>query len=298
MNPVNTKPYNLPSDATWFITGCSSGIGREVATLVASNPTQRLIATARDPASLSYLPDSKNILKLPLDIDSPESVETAFTTAAAHFRSSFTLDVVVNNAGYSLSGDTESVTEKEMHDQLETNFFGLVRVTLRALKVMRESDGRGGLIFNISSLAGVCSFPGQSFYHASKWAVEGWTESVAREVHPDWNIHFCLVEPGSVNTNFETSSKKRTVDHPAYADPSMPSRMLEAYVEQNLASGGGVEPADLAKLLLHVASSGEKVPIYLPVSTTATALITMSLNARLGVVDAVKGLSAVDQNGA
>ncbi|KAJ5588377.1 hypothetical protein N7537_011055 [Penicillium hordei] len=298
MNPVNTKPYNLPSDATWFITGCSSGIGREVATLVASNPTQRLIATARDPASLSYLPDSKNILKLPLDIDSPESVETAFTTAAAHFGSSFTLDVVVNNAGYSLSGDTESVTEKEMHDQLETNFFGLVRVTLRALKVMRESDGRGGLIFNISSLAGVCSFPGQSFYHASKWAVEGWTESVAREVHPDWNIHFCLVEPGSVNTNFETSSKKRTADHPAYANPSMPSRMLEAYVEQNLASGGGVEPADLAKLLLYVASSGEKVPIYLPVSTTATALITMSLNARLGVVDAVKGLSAVDQNGA
>lgn len=108
-------------------------------------------------------------------------------------------------------------------------------------------------------------------------------------------VHFCLVEPGSVNTNFETSSKKRTAAHPAYAGPSMPARMLEAYVEQNLASGGGVEPADLAKLLLHVASSGEKIPIYLPVSTTATALITMSLNARLGVVDAVKDLSAVDQ---
>jgi NAD(P)-dependent dehydrogenase (short-subunit alcohol dehydrogenase family) len=102
--------------------------------------------------------------------------------------------VVVNNAGYSLSGDTESVTEQEMHDQLETNFFGLVRVTLRALKTMRESGGRGGrggLIMNISSLAGVCSFPGQAFYHASKWAVEGWTESVAREVHPDWNSMSC-----------------------------------------------------------------------------------------------------------
>ncbi|GES62445.1 NAD(P)-binding protein [Aspergillus terreus] len=161
-----------------------------------------------------------------------------------------------------------------MHDQLETNFFGLVRVTLRALKIMRESGGRGGLLINISSLAGVCSFPGQAFYHA---------------------IHFCLVEPGSVKTNFETSSKKRIASHPAYADPSMPSRMLEAFVEQSLASGGAVEAADLAALLYHFASPGEKIPLYLPVSTTATGLITMSLTARLEGVDAVKELSAVDK---
>lgn len=75
-----------------------------------------------------------------------------------------------------------------MHDELETLFFGTVRVAMNTVKVMRqEKDQRGGLIFNISSIAGVCAFPGHAFYHASKFAVEGWTESVAREMHPDWN---------------------------------------------------------------------------------------------------------------
>lgn len=75
-----------------------------------------------------------------------------------------------------------------MHDEMETNFFGTVRVAMNAVKVMRQAkEHRGGLIFNISSLAGVFAFPGHAFYHASKFAVEGWTESVAREMHPDWN---------------------------------------------------------------------------------------------------------------
>lgn len=132
--------------------------------------------------------DNSAILKLALDVTSPTSVDNAFKAAAAHFGDSYYIDVVVNNAGYSLSGDTESVTEAEMHDEFETNFFGTVRVALKAIEVMRQSkDGRGGLIFNISSLAGVCAFPGHAFYHASKFAVEGWSESVAREMHPDWN---------------------------------------------------------------------------------------------------------------
>lgn len=115
-------------------------------------------------------------------------MDNAFKAAAANFGVDYHIDVVVNNAGYSLSGDTESATEQEMHDELETLFFGTVRVTMNAIKVMRqEKDHRGGLIFNISSLAGVCGFPGHAFYHAGKFAVEGWTESVAREMHPDWN---------------------------------------------------------------------------------------------------------------
>jgi short-subunit dehydrogenase len=104
---------------------------------------------------------------------------------------------VVNNAGYSLSGDTESATEEEMHQEMETLFFGTVRVTTRAIAVMRQdktNDGvhRGGIVFNISSLAGIVGLPGHSFYHAGKFAVEGWSESVAREMHPDWNSGFPL----------------------------------------------------------------------------------------------------------
>lgn len=82
-----------------------------------------------------------------------------------------------------------------MHDQLETNFFGTVRVALKAIEVMRQPapERRGGLIFNISSLAGVAAFPGFAFYHASKFAVEGWTESVAREMNPDWNSKLAFI---------------------------------------------------------------------------------------------------------
>ncbi len=94
---------------------------------------------------------------------------------------------MVNNAGYSLSGDTESATEEETHLEMETLFFGTARATMKAVEVMRQADGRGGVIFNISSLAGLCAFPGHAYYHAGKFAVEGWSESVAREMHPDWN---------------------------------------------------------------------------------------------------------------
>jgi NAD(P)-dependent dehydrogenase (short-subunit alcohol dehydrogenase family) len=162
--------------------------------LIASKPNQRLVATARNPSSLSYLPEANpNVLKLALDVTSAASVDAAFAAAEKHFGQDFHLDVVVNNAGYSLSGDTEAATEEEMHQEIETLFFGTVRVTMRAVENMRQAkDHRGGLIFNISSLAGICGFPGHAFYHAGKFAVEGWSESVAREMHPDWNSKFPL----------------------------------------------------------------------------------------------------------
>jgi NAD(P)-dependent dehydrogenase (short-subunit alcohol dehydrogenase family) len=145
---------------------------------------------------LSYLAESDAILKLALDVASPASVETAFKAAAEHFGHEFHIDILVNNAGYELAGDTEAATEEEMHDQLETNFFGVVRVATNATKVMRQAkDHRGGIIFNISSLAGVAAFPGYAFYHASKFAVEGWSESFARELHPDWNSRFAMLIP-------------------------------------------------------------------------------------------------------
>ena len=128
-----------------------------------------------------------------MDVTSTNSVDSAFKAAAARFGESYHIDVVVNNAGYSLSGDTEAATEEAAHDEIETLFFGTVRVTMHAVKVMRQrKDHRGGLIFNISSLAGVCAFPGHAYYHAGKFAVEGWTESVAREMHPDWNSELIL----------------------------------------------------------------------------------------------------------
>ncbi|KAI0438852.1 NAD(P)-binding protein [Xylaria telfairii] len=296
MNPVNTKPYQLPADATWFITGCSSGIGRAIAELVASKSGQRLIATARNPSSLSYLPDNEAIFKLALDVASPASVETAFKAAMDHFGDDFHIDILVNNAGYELAGDTEAATEEEMHNQLETNFFGTVRVATHATRVMRQSkDHRGGIIFNISSLAGVAAFPGQAFYHASKFAVEGWSESFARELHPDWNINICIVEPGGVKTEFEHGSKKYTKIHEAYDGPDMPARRLAAWVKKGVAAGAGVPPSAVAEVLYRVVSRNDRIPLWLPLNSTAAQLIKMKLEARLENLETVKDLTPIDK---
>ncbi|KAI1174919.1 NAD(P)-binding protein [Nemania sp. FL0916] len=296
MNPVNTKPYQLPPDATWFVTGCSSGIGRAIAELVASKPGHRLIATARNASSLSYLADSDAILKLALDVTLPDSVDKAFKTAAEHFGNTFHIDVLVNNAGYELAGDTETATEEEMHLQMNTNFFGTVRMATRAVANMRRSaDHRGGIIFNMSSVAGVAAFPGQAFYHASKFAVEGWSESFARELHPDWNINICLIEPGGVRTEFEHGSKKRTKVHEAYDHPDMPARQLAAWVQKGLAAGVGVEPSAVANVVYHVASRNDRVPLWLPLTSSVANLIKMHSQARLGNLEAVKDFAAIEK---
>ncbi|TVY80833.1 putative oxidoreductase [Lachnellula suecica] len=295
MNPVNTKPYVLPSNATWLITGCSSGIGREIATLIASKPNLRLVATARNPSTLSYLPDSPNILKITLDVTSPASIDAAFAAAKTHFGADFYPDVVINNAGYSLSGDTENATEEEMHQEMETLFFGTVRVTMRAVELMRQhKEHRGGLIFNISSLAGLVGLPGHAFYHASKFAVEGFSESVAREMHPDWNINFCIVEPGGVKTNFEGHSKAHITPHPAYAVADMPARKLEHYVNMGIKKGVGmIEPSAVAETLFAVASRGERVPLRLPLGATAWKLARAKFEGAIGELEAVKGISGM-----
>ncbi|KAL9584818.1 MAG: hypothetical protein Q9212_001885 [Teloschistes hypoglaucus] len=295
MNPVNENPYHLPSDAIWLVTGCSSGIGREIAKFIASK-SQRLIATARNPSTLSYLPeDDPKILKLALDVTSTKSVDDAFKAAATHFGDSYHIDVVVNNAGYSLSGDTESATDEEAHQEIETLFFGTARVTMQAVKVMRqEKDHRGGLIFNISSLAGVIGLPGHAYYHAGKFAIEGWTESVAREMHPDWNINFCIAEPAGVKTNFEGGSKKYMPPHPAYTADDMPARKLEKLVKGALKMGAGIEPIAIAKLLFEIASRGEKVPLHLPMGVNALGLIKKKLEGRLEALEACRELAKVD----
>ncbi|KAH6653606.1 hypothetical protein BKA67DRAFT_660184 [Truncatella angustata] len=193
---------------------------------------------------------AKRFLDRYLGVILPTSVAQAFLDAAAHFGDEFRIDALVNNAGYGLAGDTEAASEEEMHHQLETNFFG--------------TSGRGGIVFNISSLGGVAAFPGQSFYHASKFAVECWSESFARELHPDWNINICIVEPGSVETNFEHGSKKRTEIHEAYDGPDMPARRLAAWVEKGVAAGAGAPPLAVAEVVYLVASRNGKVPLWLP----------------------------------
>lgn len=224
----------------------------------------------------------------------------------------------MNNAGYSLSGDTEAATEEEAHLEMETLFFGTARVTTRALPIMRKEVGgrKGGVVFNISSLAGLCGFPGHAYYHAGKFAVEGWSESVAREVHPDWNgmsfllleplmdrgagadwiVNICIVEPSGVKTNFDGHSKARIQAHPDYAGEDMPARQLEKYVNMGIKSGiGMMEPSAVAETLWSVASRGEKVPLRLPLGATCWKMAKARCEGFIQELEAVKGVSTFGQ---
>lgn len=143
------------------------------------------MATARNPSSLSTIPDTANVLKLSLDVTSTSSIETALNETLAKFGR---IDVLVNNAGYTLVGDTEVAGDEESRMLFDTNFWGMVNITKRVLGIMREKNPKqGGVILNISSMGGFIGYPGSAFYHASKFAMEGWTESVAKELPVEWN---------------------------------------------------------------------------------------------------------------
>ena len=124
------------------------------------------------------------------------------------------LDVVINNAGYGHFGMVEELTEDEVRAQLETNFFGALWVTQAALPIMRAQGS--GHIIQVSSLGGITAFPAIGAYHASKWALEGFSQSLAQEVE-GFGIHVTLIEPGAFTTDWIGPSAKRSKENPAYA---------------------------------------------------------------------------------
>ncbi|KAK6206507.1 hypothetical protein LQW54_007689 [Pestalotiopsis sp. IQ-011] len=270
MDEANTRPYHMPSDAVWFITGCSSGIGLALAQHIAATPSSRLVATARNPSSLSadVLPDGPNVLKLALDVTSASSITAALDAAASRFSG---VDVVVNNAGYALVGDTEAAGDGEARALMDTNFWGMVDVSKRALGMMREG-GRGGVILNVSSMGGWMGYPANSFYHASKFAMEGWTEAVAKELPVEWN------KPGGVKTKYASSSLQYMAErHPAYANPSFPNNAVIAYMEDPQSREAWAEPEAVAAKMYELVSRGERIPIRVPLGADSWAAVMADL---------------------
>ena len=197
----------------WFITGTSRGFGREWA-IAALDRGDRVAATARSTDSLSDLVERYGdaVLPLQLDVTDKQAVGEAVKAAQERFGR---IDVAVNNAGYGQFGMVEEVSEQELRDQLETNLFGAVWVTQAVLPGMREQGS--GHIIQVSSIGGISAFPLVGAYHASKWALEGISQSLAQEV-AGFGIHVTLVEPGGFSTDWGGSSAKHSEDIPAYAD--------------------------------------------------------------------------------
>lgn len=204
---------SAPDSKIWFITGASRGFGR-LWTEAALERGDRVAATARDRATLESLTErfGDAVLPLTLDVTDRNAVSRAVEDAVERFGR---IDVVVNNAGYGLFGMVEEATEAELREQMETNFFGTVWVTQSVLPVLRAQ--RSGRILQVTSEGGVRAYPGIGAYHASKWAVEGLSDSLAQEV-ASFGIHVTAVEPGPYATEFAGSTSLRTTDpHPDYA---------------------------------------------------------------------------------
>ncbi|KAL8969941.1 MAG: hypothetical protein Q9197_004073 [Variospora fuerteventurae] len=292
MEDPNSKPYKLPSDAVWFITGCSSGIGQALAELIAQSPN-RVVATARKTTTLEGLPNHDRVLKLQLDVTSIPSIDAAISATLAKYGR---IDVVVNNAGYTLAGDTESAEDGESRAVFDTNFWGMVDVSKRALGIFREENPKtgqqGGVIINVSSLGGWAGFAGQAFYHASKFAMEGWTESVAKELPPAWNIHLTNIEPGGVKTNYATSSLKPMAKrHPAYSDPNAPTNQMLGYMQSGQGRSMWAEPSALAAAIYQLVGRGSRIPIRVPLGADAWGMLSADLEGIRKELDELKEIS-------
>jgi NAD(P)-dependent dehydrogenase (short-subunit alcohol dehydrogenase family) len=185
----------------WYITGAGRGFGKEFAKS-ALGRGDKVAATARSTDALGDLVAQfgENVLPLQLDVTDRDRVFATVTEAKEKFGR---LDVVVNNAGYGLFGMVEEITPEQLQRQLDVNLFGVLHVTQAVLPILRAQGS--GHIIQISTIGGVAAFPNLGGYHASKWALEGLTESLAQEVG-QFGIKTTLVEPGGYATDWAGSS--------------------------------------------------------------------------------------------
>jgi NAD(P)-dependent dehydrogenase (short-subunit alcohol dehydrogenase family) len=200
----------MPSKV-WFITGSSRGFGRVWAQAALARG-DRVAATARDVKTLGPLVERYGDLIAPLALDVTDKAAASAAIAFAQKRFG-RLDVVVNNAGYGLFGTIEEVSESEARAQLETNLFGALWVTQAALPFMRAQGS--GHIIQVSSIGGVNAFPTVGLYHASKWGLEGFSQSLAAEV-AGFGIKVTIVEPGGFATDWGGASAKRAAQMKIY----------------------------------------------------------------------------------
>jgi NAD(P)-dependent dehydrogenase (short-subunit alcohol dehydrogenase family) len=192
-HPANTPAYTEPP--VWFITGCSTGFGLEMAKQ-ATQRGYRTVMTARDPSDLKDHSQNDNVLVLQLDVTKPDEVQAAVKAAEDRFGR---IDVLANNAGIGYFSAIEEGEDAEVRKMFEVNVFGLLSMTQAVLPGMRQR--RSGCIVNFSSIGGLRSFPALGHYNATKFAVEGLSEALWQEVEP-LGIRVMLVEPSGFRTDW------------------------------------------------------------------------------------------------
>ena len=244
----------------WFVTGSASGLGRDIAEAVLASGG-RLVATARDPRRLDDLVQQygDQVRTAALDVADEDAANAAVRVAVDAFGR---LDVVVNNAGYGDIAPFEQLTPERFKAVIDTNFYGVVNVTRAAIPIMRKQ--KSGCILQISSVGGRLARPGSAAYHAAKWAVGGFTESLAQEVAP-FGVRVCALEPGGMRTNWGARANKDTPDLLPDYEPSVGavSKALQAYWGHETS-----DPARVAQVILRLAES-ESLPAHLLIGSDA-----------------------------
>jgi NAD(P)-dependent dehydrogenase (short-subunit alcohol dehydrogenase family) len=258
------------TEKVWFITGTSRGFGRVWAEAALARG-DKVAATARDEKSLSALVDryGDRVTAIALDVTDRAAVFRAVGQAHERFGR---IDVAVNNAGFGLFGAVEEVSEDNARAQIETNLFGALWVTQAVLPVMRAQQS--GHILQVSSIGGVNAFPTVGLYHASKWGLEGFSQSLATEV-AGFGIKVTLVEPGGYATDWGGSSAVRSTEMPAYA----PARTAVAAMRGSFKPG---DPQATAKAILTLVDAAEP-PLRLFLGTTGLPMTRAEYARRLEV---------------
>ena len=254
----------------WFITGCSTGFGRELARLVLERGW-RAVVTARNPDQVADLVEGNEdrTIALKLDVTDASQVADAARAAQDHFGQ---VDVLVNNAGYGYLAAVEEGEDREVRAMFEANFFGLVAMTNAVLPGMRAR--RSGCIVNISSIGGLASFPATGYYHATKYAVEGLSESLAQEVGP-LGIKVVIVEPGPFRTNWAGLSIKQSATRIPDYEATAGARRAQTEARSGKQPG---DPVRAAEAIITAVQSPEP-PLHLVLGKPALEIARKKLAA-------------------
>ena len=268
----------MPNDATpvWFITGCSTGFGHELAKLVLDRGW-RAVVTARDRDRVLDLAHGRDgrALALSLDVIDDDEIDAGVAAATETFGR---IDVLVNNAGYGYLSSIEEGVAEEIRAQFEANVFGLFAMTRAVLPVMRQQGS--GHILNVSSVAGFCGFPGSGYYSASKHAVEGFSDSLSREMAP-LGVKVTCVEPGPFRTDWAGRSMTQTASAiPAYAE-TVASRM--ATTAKNSGTQAG-DPVRAAEAMIALVAESDP-PLHLVLGEWGHDAVTKKLRETLAEVE-------------
>jgi NAD(P)-dependent dehydrogenase (short-subunit alcohol dehydrogenase family) len=262
---------------TWFITGCSTGLGRDLARAVLARGWNAVV-TARNPATVADIVagNSATALALELDVTSGGQITEAVRQAEAGFGA---IDVLVNNAGYGYRGAVEEASEAEIRALFDTNFFGSVAMTQAVLPGMRARGS--GYIVNISSVGGRMAAPGSGFYSATKFAVEGMSDALRKELRP-LGIGVMVVEPSGFRTDFAGRSLRQS------------DRIIDAYAKtaglrrkENITNDGqqAGDPVRAAEAIIK-AVQAEKPPFRLALGRSAVERIGAEMEAQRRDLDA------------